>query len=297
MTNTSSTFPTPPTAPNVHERPSWQLTTLAIASMLLAISLMVAPGVLASRSTVGPLGEPILAGTVGAVGALVCFPALLLGAGLSPRVAFIRRPNRYAVWWAGSALAIALGLFLVSLLVTPTTVEFGTDSLTGIGLRFTAAFAIGLWTGAVEELLVRGVFLSFLGHRWQWPGAIVVTAVLFGLLHHGAADGTLARALYVLVTTTAGLLLGLLVVVTGNVWNAVGFHAGWNTIFAGYLVDVEPGDGSNSLVAYHLEDPGWLVGAGGAALPESPLALLLLALLASGYWWHHRCGAATSHTS
>ena len=68
-----------------------------------------------------------------------------------------------------------------------------------------------------EELAFRGVVLGALLRRMQAPGALVLQALLFALLH-----GSLFR---LLPTFALGLLLGLLTLRTRSLWPAMLAHA------------------------------------------------------------------------
>lgn len=283
----------PPDEGNLAALRAWHGASICVAAAWLALPLTLVPGVLAARYASGPLHAPILAGVFGTIVALLGFAAFARAIRVPPRGLFLRRPDRAAPIWA--SVTFLLAAFLVaSTLPSAGTPVVGPWGLEDVLVRVAAAAAIGLWTGIVEEFLLRGVVLAVIGHRWHWRGAILVTALLFGALHHAAGTTPVARGLYVLLTVVAGLLLGTIVVASGTVWNAVAVHATWNAAFAGYLVGVDPGATPAPLVVIPMTDPGWLHGAGRTTLSESPLAVLLFVLVGSVYAWRlHRTSRPT----
>jgi hypothetical protein len=153
-------------------------------------------------------------------------------------------------------------------------------------LASTAAWSVTmLIVGLSEEFAFRGypqfTLASGIGF---WPAAFVFSA-LFGAAHIGNKGETISGLLSVVVF---GMLFCLFLRRTGNLWFAVGFHAGWDwgqTFFYGV-----PDSG---LLPYHnllnssFTGPRWLTG--GTVGPEAsvftPIALLIAAALFS---WRYR---------
>ncbi|NCQ29787.1 MAG: CPBP family intramembrane metalloprotease, partial [Armatimonadetes bacterium] len=78
---------------------------------------------------------------------------------------------------------------------------------------------------ASEELIVRGYLLQNLVDLWGKPAAVVVSSVLFALLH-GANPG--AQPFALLNILLIGLLFALSYLRTGGLWFAIGLHWAWN---------------------------------------------------------------------
>ena len=280
----------PPTVP-LHETPNesrirslapWQATCVVVLAFLLALPLLFVPGLLASRTALGAFGTTVMTGSVGVCGALVGFVLLARALNVSPRVFFLDWPTRQSLRWTLVTVCLIVVICFTAYrtggVVVPQTGYTPKELL----LRVLAAIAVGLWTGIVEEFLLRGVVLSVIGHHWHWPGAIIVSAIVFGILHQGGGDTTTAAILYVLLTSVAGVFFGILVVVTGNVWNAVAVHATWNAGFAGYLVGFNVTAEPLPVIVL-LGDAHWLLGAGGSAPAESPLAIILFVVLLAAF--------------
>ena len=152
-------------------------------------------------------------------------------------------------------------------------------------LSWSAAFII---VGLGEEFAFRGYLQFTLATGMGfWPAAILMSA-LFGLAH-AANPGESKFGLFSVVCF--GLLFCLFLRRTGNLWLAVGFHAGWDwgqTFFYGVT--------DSGLASYHnlfnsrFSGPTWLTG--GSVGPEAsiftPLILLIVAILFSRVYRDNR---------
>lgn len=153
-------------------------------------------------------------------------------------------------------------------------------------LSWSAAFII---VGLGEEFAFRGYLQFTLATTRMgfWPAAILLS-VWFGLAH-AANPGESKFGL--LSVVCFGLLFCLFLRRTGNLWLAVGFHAGWDwgqTFFYGVT--------DSRLAPYHnlfnsrFCGPTWLTG--GSVGPEAsiftPLILLIVALLFSRVYRENR---------
>ena len=193
-------------------------------------------------------------------------------------------------FWLGTLagfLAISASLFAIFVLhgfhLAGLAIHGGTI-LTATA-AWTAAFVI---VGLGEEFAFRG-YLQFTLTTGMgfWPAAILLSA-LFGLAH--AANPGESKVGLVSVVCF-GLLFCLFLRRTGNLWWAVGFHAGWDwgqTFFYGVS--------DSGLAPYHnlfnssFSGPAWLTG--GTVGPEAsiftPLALLVVGILFSRVYRENR---------
>ncbi len=158
--------------------------------------------------------------------------------------------------------------------------------ITGLAIHGTTIIASAVaWSGAMlvvglsEEFSFRGysqfTLASGVGF---WPAAFLLSA-LFALAHRGNNGETIFGLLSV---TLFGLLFCLFLRRTGNLWFAVGFHAGWDwgqTFFYGV-----PDSGLlpyHNLLSSSFSGPRWLTG--GTVGPEAsvftPIALLVAAII------------------
>lgn len=195
-------------------------------------------------------------------------------------------------WWrdllAGSVLGAALISVVVGVLlaggwadVTGTLVApAGANPAALVGLVLVAVLGIGI----SEELLIRGYQLTNLaeglrgglGPRGGLLAAVLVTAVIFGVLHGLNPDADVLSTVNLVV---AGVFFGLAYTLTGRLALPIGTHVTWN-LFLGPVFGF-PVSGmelsSASLVATEPVGPELLTG--GAFGPEGGLVGLAAPLL------------------
>ncbi len=139
----------------------------------------------------------------------------------------------------------------------------------------TLAFLLpaALW----EELAVRGYLLALLRERVGARLAIVITSVLFGLMHLENAGATLQS---IAVVTLAGIFLGSIVVAMRSLYAAWSAHVAWNFVMAGLMHTSVSGIGMGT-PNYRTIDAGPDWATGGTWGPEAGLfaaAGMLLAI-------------------
>lgn len=133
-----------------------------------------------------------------------------------------------------------------------------------------------LFVGLSEEYLLRGYALYTLAEGIGFWPAVIVLAVLFGIGHSGNPGetriGLISVVAFALFASTA-------LKYTGNLWLAVGAHAGWDwgqSFF--YGVSDSGLRAQGRLLAPTFSGPAWLTG--GSVGPEgSVIALILLGIM------------------
>ncbi len=117
-----------------------------------------------------------------------------------------------------------------------------------------------LLTGVMEETIARGVIFRITEKSLGSWIALAISALLFGLAHLGNPNATLGIAIGLAIQ--AGILLGAAYMLAGNLWLAIGLHAGWNfmqqAIFGGAL----SGGEVHAILTASLNGPAWLAGGG-----------------------------------
>ncbi|HKT86922.1 MAG TPA: type II CAAX endopeptidase family protein [Candidatus Sulfotelmatobacter sp.] len=305
--------PTPPVPPPVPTPPhytafrgpngiraGWRaLIFLAVVAALFAV-LFVGIGIVAhGKARVGvsqltPVGLGLSEGTIFVIFSIA---ALIMASiekrkfgqyGLPLRSAF--RKN----FWIGALVGFAaisgclLGIFaLHGFRLTELNIHGNT--IAEATLAWTATFIV---VGLAEEFAFRGYLQYTLTTGMGfWPSAFLLSA-LFGLAHAGNPGESNAGLLSVVLF---GLLFCLFLRRTGNLWWAVGFHAGWDwgqTFFYGV-----PDSG---IAPYHnlfncaFTGPRWLTG--GSVGPEAsiftPIALLIVAIIFASIYRENRYQAS-----
>lgn len=209
---------------------------IQIALGLAAIALYLAYGKFIERRDVTELSTPGL-GREWVIGALI-------GAGL---------------YTACAVILMALGIYKVEGL---NPLAFLIPNL-----------ALAIKSGVFEELLFRGVlFRSVEAIFGSWVG-ILVSSLVFGLLHLLNPDATLGGAIYICIE--AGLLLAAAYLVTRRLWICMGFHMAWNYFQSAVFSGVVSGAVSDpGLLKARIEGPELLTG-GSFGMEHSVVALVL----------------------
>lgn len=126
-----------------------------------------------------------------------------------------------------------------------------------------------------EELLFRGWLLSALGRKLPLAVAVIVTSILFMLLHYGPGQ----RWLVMLGTFLYGLFACAWALKAGNIWGVMGWHSAWNWLLAvGFELPVTGFDAHVPALLVKLLPRGPELLTGGAEGPEG--SILCVAFLA-----------------
>jgi uncharacterized protein len=285
----------PPPAPNNFFRgpdgirAGWRILIFLVIVAALFVTLSVVAGLLfrgrmqMNVSSLTPLGSSLIEGSLFGVFSLA---ALIMARIERRKYGQYGLPARFAFrkdFWIGLVVGfLAISGALVGIF------QLHGFRLTGIATHGnTLALATAAWgatfvlVGLAEEFSFRG-YLQFtltdgIGF---WPSAILLSA-LFGLAHASNPGETKFGLLSVVLF---GLLFCLFLRRTGNLWWAVGFHAGWDwgqTFFYGVSDSGMPP--YHNLFNSAFQGPTWLTG--GSVGPEAsiftPIALGIVALLFS----------------
>ncbi len=130
-----------------------------------------------------------------------------------------------------------------------------------------------------EELLIRGYAFSVLRRTAGWRLALIVTSVVFGLLH---AWNPGADAESILAVVVAGFFLGAILLATRSLYAAGAAHFAWNWVMSGALHIAVSGIPSRDPDYRTVETgPDWLTG--GPWGPEGGLAAVAVMFVAIFY--------------
>lgn len=260
LTNTTKTSPTPPTSPT---RPSTGRQILDIVLffiMFLLIQMVVIGGGVKLYDMIKGAGSTNLLTNGNLMVGLTLLNSVVVGAVFmalrwSPfsRSYMQKRPWAVLIWTA----LLALGSIpLADALSSLTNVKMPAEELQLLTTLVTHPWgwiAVGVLVPIAEEMVFRGAILRTLltlcGHRWRW-GAIVLSALLFGLAH-----GNMAQLLN---ATLLGCLLGWLYYRSGSIAPGIVFHMVNNSV-AVLLVRLMPGSADMQLVDLFAGDTPRLI--------------------------------------
>ncbi len=276
-------------------RPGWRvliffLIILGEVFALFALMLLAHAHGNAAAGMLTPLGLGI---TEGMILLTTVVAAFIMSRIEHRRFADYGLPLRHALgshFWIGALvgfLSISSCLLLIFVLHGFRITGHATSGRTLLlsALAWSLTFLI---VGLAEEFAFRGYLqFTFTTGMGFWPAAFLTSAI-FGLAHAGNPG----ESKFGLVSVVCfGLLFCLFLRRTGNLWWAVGFHAGWDwgqTFFYGVRDSGAP--------AYHnflnssFSGPVWLTG--GSVGPEAslftPIILALVAMLFSRRYRENR---------
>lgn len=136
-----------------------------------------------------------------------------------------------------------------------------------------------------EELFIRGYVFAVLRRAAGWKTALIVTSIVFGLLH---AANPHPDAEAILAVVVAGFFLGAILLVTRSLYAAGAAHFAWNWVMSGALHIAVSGVPSRD-PDYRVVDsgPDWLTG--GPWGPEGGLAAVVAMFIVFFYLYgRHR---------
>jgi membrane protease YdiL (CAAX protease family) len=223
--------------------------------------------VLAVRNT----GLVSLAVGVVAAGAAVAGYTLLVRWLERRPVVELARPAALPGLRLGALIGLALFTVTVGLIAL-----FGGYRVSGFGSVSGCLAILGTMAGAatVEELLFRGVVYRLVEELVGTSGALVVSGLLFGLLHlvNPGATGWGALA----IAVEAGLMLGAAYAATRSLWLVIGVHLGWNFAEAGIFGATVSGADHGPAGLLTAAMPGPVALTGGSYGPEASLLAIVV---------------------
>lgn len=152
--------------------------------------------------------------------------------------------------------------------------DFGNFVLHGADVvRWGFAWFVGfMFVGFAEEYLLRGYALYTLADGIGFWPATIVLAVLFGLGHARNPGET---RIGVVATVVFAIFASITLRVTGNLWLAVGAHAGWDWAQSFFYGVSDSGmTAQGHLLNPNFHGPVWLTG--GTVGPEGSIVTLIL---------------------
>ena len=132
-----------------------------------------------------------------------------------------------------------------------------------------------------EEIIFRGVLFRLIDDRWNTFVALLVSAVLFGVMHLPNPGATLWSTAAIAIE--AGLLLGAAYKFKGTLWLPIAIHWAWNYTqgnILGFAVSGEPIQ--EKLFSPIITGPDWITGGAfgaEASVPAVAVGLLLTVIL------------------
>jgi hypothetical protein len=237
---------------------------------------------LPGRKASGPWGFLLFSSLVS--GAALGVIALLLRYFENQGLAAIRMPFISKAWKETAAgtllgavpvcLLLGLAVFTGYGTISPGPMNPGELAAALLPLLL-AGFALAAW----EEFVLRGYLLRQLSLGLNPMAAVLITGILFGLMHSGNPGANWQGLLY---TAIGGILMGLLVIRSGSLWLLIGYHFGWNATASGLFgLELSGMEEGASVFVSSLTGSEWLTGGDygfEASLPAVVFEALVLSV-------------------
>ena len=124
-------------------------------------------------------------------------------------------------------------------------------SLAGILGNILITFVIFCFLGWSEELLSRGFHLRVISKGLNLPLGVILSSLYFSYLHRHNPGANFDYLLYIFLV---GLMLSYAFLRTGQLWLAMGLHAGWDFFIVVFFSE----GGINGLKIFSLMDIGYV---------------------------------------
>ncbi len=176
-----------------------------------------------------------------------------------------------------AAAGIVLGVALFSIVFGLLHV-IGVVRWQGLSGHFDVTMlAVSILAGVGEELAFRGALFRIVEEGFGTTGALVTSAVVFGLLHALNPGATVVSTTAIAIE--AGILLGAAYALTRNLWFPIGLHSGWNFTEGGIFgVSVSGGPTGKGIFSVSLA--GHRLLTGGSFGPEASVVAIAVCLAA-----------------
>jgi membrane protease YdiL (CAAX protease family) len=254
--------------------------------VLLVVMLVVMALAQALTVALNDLGAvDLVAGVALSAAVLYCY--VWLSQRVEHRRSIVELPRNRAVSGLSWGSLLGAGAFTTTMLII---LAFGGWHVTGgDSWKFLATLGVMACTAVTEEVVFRGVVFRIAEERFGSWWALVISAVVFGLIHlAGAADASAGAMVWgaVAIILQGGLLLGAAYMATRALWLPIGIHFAWNVAEAGFGTAVS-GKSSEfgGLIQTSLSGPTALTG--GTFGPEAGLAGILTCLATAALLLRH----------
>jgi uncharacterized protein len=172
---------------------------------------------------------------------------------------------------ATMAAAIVAGIWIAGAFKggEPVRAFASPAALGGVSILL-AGFAL---QSSAEELLFRGWMLSAIATKFGVVAAILISSAIFALLHYDPG----ATPIFVTNVILFGVFASCWSLRAGTVWGAMGFHAGWNWLFAtGFELRVTGLDAHMPALLVKMTPVGATYFTGGSEGPEASICCTLV---------------------
>lgn len=182
----------------------------------------------------------------------------------------------------GYGLLVGFGVFCV---ITAILALLGCYHIEGYQFKLLEQldqFMFFFVVAVAEEIMFRGYLFRMIDERFSFIVAIIISALVFGLVHWSNPNGTLWAAIAIAIE--AGIMLALAYKLHNSLWLPIGIHWGWNytqgNIFG---FGVSGNDAGTTFIVPSVE--GHELITGGDFGPEASITAVVLCIGISAWFW------------
>lgn len=174
---------------------------------------------------------------------------------------------------------LVLGTVLQSLTILVIYLNKGYEVVTVNSFLFILpGLAMAFSSAIFEEILMRGVLFRVIEEKLGSWLALVISALLFGVMHLANENSSLPAAIGLAIQ--AGLLLAAAYIYARNLWFPIAIHFAWNFTETGiYGAKVSGNTIDKTLLRSNIHGADWFTG--GAFGPEGSIQATLFCLAAT----------------
>ena len=186
---------------------------------------------------------------------------------------------------------LGIGVFIGIIMISSTILSlmvFGCYTVEGFGfqgLSLLLSLEFYFIGACCEEIVFRGIILRFIGAKWNVVAALIISSVLFGILHCFNPGMTRMRRVGIILV---GFMLGATYLYSGSIWMPLGIHWIWNTLedtVFGSAVSGGSSDGSMIQAQFHGSD---LMTGGSCGIEASVVTMIFTVIITIYFLLHSR---------
>lgn len=190
------------------------------------------------------------------------------------------------IYKAPKNLGLGMGVgFLMFCVLTAILMLIGYYKVASVGFpvqKILAQFGFFFVVAVGEELVFRGFIFRMIDQRFNLWVALIVSALIFGLVHYTNPNGTLWSSIAIAIE--AGLMLAMAYKCTDGLWFPIGIHWTWNftqgNIF-GFAVSGN--NAGNTIIQPIVSGPDLITG--GEFGPEASINAAVIGLLIAAWFY------------
>ena len=185
-----------------------------------------------------------------------------------------------------SLMGLSLGLVMMAagFLLLLSLREISWEGTNPDAVKLVLSLVLFIAVGFTEELIFRGYILNNLMRSMNRYVALVVSSILFSLVHMGNDNFNVISFVSILF---AGLLLGLPYIFTKSLWLPVTLHFSWN-FFQGTIFGFNVSGNTEYALINQSRNADTLLNGGKFGFEGSILSIIFVALAITFLWVYYR---------